>query len=182
MFDNLLMRFRLTRRWLKRKVMNSLSELITKVDQQGSFNPEDISTLHNIVKSPVVRFNEDHVLGADDSIKFYTNTSMCALGALQKKDEPGLMFGKNVDMTTNPIERPFARWYSNRASVELFVGELGAIVERQSLLGNRIVDNSGELLYPLTVDEELFFESLIYRLLKLDMMEIIMFYLSRVED
>lgn len=182
MFEKFLMRFRFTRNWLRERVKRSLGDLITKVGHQGSFTPEDITTLHNIVKSPVVQFKEETVLGVSDDIKFFTNTSMSALSALEKKDEIGLNFGKNGDITTSAIARPFTKWYSNQISVELFVSTLAPYIERQTLIEQRQVDKAGNLLFPLTIDEEQFFESLIYRLLKLDMMEIVMFYLSRVED
>lgn len=167
---------------MKQNVKKALEELMFKVDRQGAFNPEDITVLHNIVKSPVIAFKEELVLGVRDDISFYTNTSVRALGALEKIDDIALNFGKHPDMKVTREERAFSRWYSNKESVSLFVNTLGSLIEQQCLCRLQTTGVNGILENPMTEEQEALFDSLCYRLLKFDLMEILYFYLDRDLD
>lgn len=179
MFKSLLVKVGFIRRWMKRNIKKALEELMEKVDHQGAFNPEDITALHNIVKSPVVTFKEELVLGVRDDIGFYTNTSVRALSALEKMDDSTLNFGRNPDIKIAKESRPFNKWYSNKESVTLFVSTLSSVIEQQHLLYSQTPGIDGVLGNPITEQEEMLFDSLCYRLLKFDLMEILYFYMVR---
>lgn len=203
-FKSLFMRFSFIRKWVKRKTKESLFNLLEKVEHQGSLEKDDITTLHSIVKASVVSFNEELILGTTDSINFYTNTSVRALKALDKKEVISINLGKSNDLSLLPGIRRFDEWYSNQESVEEFVSMMSLRLEQQVMLNSIITKedptldkwrnnlrpirdvNTGcidfEPMFMLTEDDEDFLQSQLYRILLLDLMGILWFYMNHQSD
>lgn len=199
-FRSLFMRFSFFRNRVKRKLKETLETLHLKVETQGAFVEEDIIALHSIVNASVISFNEELVLGTMANVKFFTNTSMKAINALSKREvmTVNLAKSRDIELVSNP--RPFDEWYSNQTSVEEFVSAMALRLEQQAILYSTATKEvpDGDLLrynltpvwntdtrqidfhqlFPLTEEDSDLFESQLYRILLLDLIGILRFYVD----
>ncbi|QDH47155.1 hypothetical protein PQC07_gp046 [Aeromonas phage D3] len=182
MFEKLLMRFSFFRRRAKRKLRTTLAVLTEKINQQGAFNDDDIVTIHNIVKSPLISYDESLVLGADETIRFYSVTSNKALVALEKRPDVLSPANLNYDITANPKERPFYTWYSNQDSVRHYVDTVSEMLDAHVDTIVTEIDIKGTWRPTLTEEDQEFHDGLLYRLFLLDLLNIINFYMERQSD
>jgi len=203
-FKSLFMRFSFFKKWKMRRTKETLDTLYDKVESQGAFEEEDITTLHSIVKTSVISFNEELVSGTSDSIRFFTNTSMKAMSALVKRDVVTVNLAKSKELSLTPESRQFDEWYSNQTSVEEFVNAIALRLEQQAILYSTITEETPgsklfrynlvpiwndeircidfEQRFLLSEEDHNLFESQLYRILLLDLIGILRFYMNHQLD
>ena len=87
---------------------------------------------------------------------------------------------KNGSVALTQNTRSFSRWYSNKESIETFVGVLSVYLEKQVMLMEPVLVNGDKVVeVVMTPDEDEFLDSLLYRLALVDLVNIIDFYLER---
>lgn len=194
MFKNWLMKFSFFRKREFQKVKDQLNA-VKENFENGHFNDIFIAVLHKILKSPVVRFDEDLVLGDVRHLTTYSNTSMKLLTAFNEKEilKSNLERSKLLGMI--PHTRYFQDWYSNQESIEEFIEEMKLWMSLFLYRNNdethgesiyqvpyAFLDSNPDLRICLSEREESFMESLTSRLLMLDLVSILEFYLGVIED
>lgn len=146
----------------------------------GFFHAEFISRLHNIVNSPLIAFSEEIIYGTIKVIELRTNSSMMALKLLQKKVYSKHDLERSPSLTMTQHVGYFNQWYSNEESVKELIEGLKPYIAAHVWLNE---NPEIELLEEVDlsefgdIDPEMY-DTLLYRLLLEDLVNIISFYLE----
>lgn len=150
---------------------------------EGHFNEQYISSLHNIVNSPLMDFSEDLVTSSLGTITMYSKTSLGASKLAKKPVVSKPSLSRNTSISLSRVTGHFSDWYSNEGSVIEFVTlmklYLQADVWQNEKAGYLNQEKVNELLN--STDPEVL-DSLLYRLLLEDLVSIITFYLESKYD
>lgn len=146
----------------------------------GFFNEEFIIRLHNIVNSPLISFSEEIVSGTMYELDLRTKSSMMALQLLNKRvyNKSQLERSPLISMSIN--RGYFSQWYSNEESLVGFISGLKQYLAAQVwLIQNPEFEEPQDMDWSEygDIDPEMF-ETLLYRLLLEDLVNIISFYLE----
>lgn len=166
------------------KTRESLSLVRTNFDE-GLYSDDAVVRLHNILKSPVTSYEDDLVNGTVKRISLCTNSSMKALSILEKREVKKSNLEKSTLLKLDPEERYFSYWYSNQASVETFIStmlELTGLYTLSIASPSPVGVNGTEVQPQLDERTISFLESLTFRLLMLDTVSILEFYLESKYD
>ena len=166
----------------KRKIKQMKDDLVNiKNDFAGGFfNEEFIIRLHNIVNSPLISFSEEIVSGTMYELDLRTKSSMMALQLLNKRvyNKSQLERSPLISMSIN--RGYFSQWYSNEESLVGFISGLKQYLAAQVwLIQNPEFEEPQDMDWSEygDIDPEMF-ETLLYRLLLEDLVNIISFYLE----
>ncbi|QZA70730.1 hypothetical protein AH04_257 [Erwinia phage AH04] len=146
----------------------------------GFFNDEFLVSLHNIVNSPLIAFTEDIVYGTMKDITLRTKSSVSAYTLLEKKVFKKTELERSPLISMSMNTGYFNEWYSNEASLLNFIAILKPYLAAQIWLNN---NPEFELLEDVDlseygeIDVEMY-DTLLYRLLLEDLVNIISFYLE----
>lgn len=146
----------------------------------GFFNEKFISSLHNIVNSPLITFSDAIVADTTNQITTYTKTSVTAVRALQKP----LLRKSELERSTllSGVRQTgyFSDWYSNEESVLNLIEMLKPYLQLQAWLFKEPSYQQQEL-----IDEAIsdvinldLYDSLLYRYLLEDLVSVISFYIE----
>lgn len=153
---------------------------IKKNFSEGFFHAEFITRLHNIVNSPLIAFSEDIIYGTLKEIELRTKSSMMALKLFEKKVYAKADLERSGLLTMTQHRGYFNEWYSNEESVNKFIEGLKPYIAAHVWLNE---NPEIELLEEVDlseygdIDTEMY-ETLLYRLLLEDLVNIISFYLE----
>lgn len=181
-FDKLINKIPFFRNRRIKKIKEDLVE-IKRDFSDGFFNEQYISSLHNILNSPLMDFSDALVENAVNHIELYTKSSVSASKLAIK---PIINKSNLMKSTLISLEKKtcyFTKWYSNEQSILEFVDLMKQCVQAsvwQS--GDRDLHSHiqiDELINRLDQD---FLDSLLYRLLLEDLVSIITFYLESKYD
>lgn len=195
MFKKLLMKFSFFRKREVRRVLDIL-EGVKDNFESGHFNGVFIMALHKILKSPVLRFDEYLVTHEVRHLTTYTNTSMKAVEGFKQKESKKSNLERSKLININPVKRYFQDWYSNQESIEEFISEMEMWLSLYLYRNDDPAGGTSNYIAPyqyldfageearlvLSLKEEDFMESLTSRLLMLDLVYILEFYLGAIED
>lgn len=166
----------------KREIKQMKGDLVNiKNDFAGGFfNEEFITRLHNIVNSPLISFSEEIVSGTMYEIDLRTKSSMMALQLLNKRvyNKSQLERSPLISMSIN--RNYFSQWYSNEETLVEFISGLRQYLAAQVwLIQNPEFEEPQDMDWSEygDIDPEMF-ETLLYRLLLEDLVNIISFYLE----
>lgn len=166
----------------KREIKQMKGDLVNiKNDFAGGFfNEEFITRLHNIVNSPLISFSEEIVSGTMHEIDLRTKSSMMALQLLNKRvyNKSQLERSPLISMSIN--RNYFSQWYSNEETLVEFISGLRQYLAAQVwLIQNPEFEEPQDMDWSEygDIDPEMF-ETLLYRLLLEDLVNIISFYLE----
>lgn len=166
----------------KREIKQMKDDLVNiKNDFAGGFfNEEFIIRLHNIVNSPLISFSEEIVSGTMYELDLRTKSSMMALQLLNKRvyNKSQLERSPLISMSIN--RGYFSQWYSNEESLVGFISGLKQYLAAQVwLIQNPEFEEPQDMDWSEygDIDPEMF-ETLLYRLLLEDLVNIISFYLE----
>lgn len=146
----------------------------------GFFNEKYISSLHNIVNSPLIAFSDDIVNGTLKRITTYTKTSVKAVKALEKPVYKKSELERSLLLSSNRQTGYFSDWYSNEESVLNLIGMLKPYLQVQAwLFHNPSFDQQEQIDEAIgdTIDLDLY-DTLLYRYLLEDLVSIISFYIE----
>lgn len=183
-FDKLLNKIPFFRNRHIKKIKRELEEI--KVDfADGFFNDKYIACLHNILNTSLIDFSEEFVEGSLSSISLHTNSSLGAVKLLEKGVTKKSVLERSPLISMTMSNDYFSDWYSNEYSVKEFVDSMKIYLNVQAIqAANPNADfNTQEkvdaLLSSLNPDV---LDSLLYRLLLSDLVNIITFYLESKYD
>lgn len=165
----------------KRRINKIRKELdaIEKDFADGFFNDKYIISLHNILNTGLIKFSDTFVGDSLNKISTYSKTSQSALKLIEKGVYKKSVIERSplISMVKETVY--FTDWYSNEDSVT----ELLQVLLRASMIN--IAQNSelgidSHLAVSDYVSEKdnVFIESLLYRLLLEDLVTITKFYLE----
>ena len=178
-FKKLLAKIPFIRKRMIKSIRVKLTEILEDFDS-GAFNDIYVKALQSILKSPVIDFNEELVLGSINPIKTFSNSSAALVLSIEKKEVKKSVMMKNGSVALTQNTRSFSRWYSNKESIETFVGVISVCLEKQVMLMEPVLVNGDKVVeVVMTPDEDEFLDSLLYRLALVDLVNIIDFYLER---
>lgn len=146
----------------------------------GFFNEEFIVRLHNIVNSPLISFSEEIVSGTMYEIDLRTKSSMMALQLLNKRVYNKSQLERSPLLSMSLNRNYFSQWYSNEETLVEFIGGLKQYLTVQVwLIQNPEFEEPQDMDWSEygDIDPEMF-ETLLYRLLLEDLVNIISFYLE----
>lgn len=146
----------------------------------GYFNDQYVAVLHSIVNNPLVTFSEGFDNKFIGTLELRTKTSERALKLFNNKiyTRVSLEKSSNINMEMKTIY--FSEWYSNEDSVNNFIESIKPYIALQAVLSKNPNYESQERIDQLTygnLDME-FFDTLLYRLLLEDIVNIVSFYLE----
>lgn len=147
---------------------------------EGFFHAEFVRRLHNIVNSPLIAFSEEIIYGTLKEITLRTKSSMMALKLLEKKVYTKGDLERSSLLSMTQHRGYFNEWYSNEESVLGFIGGLKPYIAAHVWLNE---NPEIELLEEVDlsdfgdIDTEMY-DTLLYRLLLEDLVNIISFYLE----
>lgn len=147
---------------------------------EGFFHAEFIARLHNIVNSPLIAFSEDIIHGTLKEIELRTKSSIMALKLFDKKMYTKGELERSNLLTMTQHRGYFNEWYSNEESVIKFIEGLKPYIAAQVWLNeNPEIENLEEIDLSEygEIDAEMY-ETLLYRFLLEDLVNIISFYLE----
>lgn len=180
-FEMLLSKIPFIRKRMIKSVRSKLAEILEDFDT-GAFNDIYVKALQSILKSPVIDFNEELVLGSLNPITTFSNSSAALVLSIEKKEVKKSVMIKNGSVGTTQNTRVFSRWYSNKESIETFIGTISVYLEKQVMLMEPVLVNGDKVVeVVLTPDEDEFLDSLLYRLALVDLVNIVDFYLEEQE-
>lgn len=180
-FEMLLSKIPFIRKRMIKSVRSKLAEILEDFDT-GAFNDIYVKALQSILKSPVIDFNEELVLGSLNPITTFSNSSAALVLSIEKKEVKKSVMIKNGSVGTTQNTRVFSRWYSNKESIETFIGTISVYLEKQVMLMEPVLVNGDKVVeVALTPDEDEFLDSLLYRLALVDLVNIVDFYLEEQE-
>lgn len=168
----------------KREILKLKKQLdLIKDDFTGGyFNNKYIVALHNILKSPVVSFKDDLGYGSLKLIQVHSKSSSVALKKLKRLDSTIDTTSPDPSIVSKQITKYFTLWYSSEESVTEFFQYIQHFLQIQIAIEDENIPTGfdGNPLVRVVVDEkeELFLESLLYRLLLVDATFILDFYLE----
>ena len=180
-FKKLLAKIPFIRKRMIKSIRVKLTEILEDFDS-GAFNDIYVKALQSILKSPVINFNEELVLGSINPIKTFSNSSAALVLSIEKKEVKKSVMVKNGSVALTQNTRSFSRWYSNKESIETFVGVISVYLEKQVMLMEPVLVNGDKVVeVVMTPDEDEFLDSLLYRLALVDLVNIVDFYLEEQE-
>ena len=180
-FEKLLSKIPFIRKLMIKSVRSKLAEILEDFDT-GAFNDIYVKALQSILKSPVIDFNEELVLGSLNPITTFSNSSAALVLSIEKKEVKKSVMIKNGLVGATQNTRVFSRWYSNKESIKTFIGTISVYLEKQVMLMDPVLVNGDKVVeVVLTPDEDEFLDSLLYRLALVDLVNIVDFYLEEQE-
>ena len=180
-FKKLLAKIPFIRKRMIKSIRVKLTEILEDFDS-GAFNDIYVKALQSILKSPVIDFNEELVLGSLNPITTFSNSSAALVLSIEKKEVKKSVMVKNGSVALTQNTRVFSRWYSNKESVETFIGTISVYLEKQVMLMEPVLVNGDKVVeVVLTPEEDEFLDSLLYRLALVDLVNIVDFYLEEQE-
>lgn len=146
----------------------------------GFFNEKFISSLHNIVNSPLIAFSDEIVTGTTKQITTYTKTSVMAVRALEKPLLKKSELERSVFLSGTRQTGYFSDWYSNEESVLNLIEMLKPYLQLQAWLFKEPSFKQQELIDEAITDviNLDLYESLLYRYLLEDLVSVISFYIE----
>lgn len=178
-FKKLLAKIPFVRNKMIQSIRIKLAEILDDFDN-GAFNDIYIKALQSILKSPVIDFNEEFVLGDINPIKTFSNSSNGLVSSITRREIKKSVMVKSGFVSLSQNTRSFSRWYSNKESVEEFVGLISMYLNKQVAMMEPILVNGDKIIeVVMTPEEDEFLDSLLYRLSLIDLVTVLDFYLER---
>lgn len=183
-FERLLNKIPFFRNRRIKKIKKDLAEIKMDFDD-GFFNDKYINSLHNILNSSLIEFSEDLIEGTLNDIRTYTKSSLSAVKLIEKGVVKKSTLERDPTISMVETSRYFSDWYSNEDSVMEFVSLMREYVHVQ--VQQQAIPDGGlaAVLHVEKLTDSLnpdILDSLLYRLLLLDLVSVITFYLERKYD
>ncbi len=181
-FDKLLNKIPFFR---KRKVNKIRKELVEIRNDfaDGFFNDKYIISLHNILNSALVSFSGDLVNDSLNRITTYTKTSMNALKLIEKGDFKKSVLERSKLLNMKAEEGYFSEWYSHEESVIELISVMERVLQINVCQIKNLDVHGHELIGQYVSEKDLeLIESLLYRLLLEDVVNLTIFYLESKYD
>lgn len=181
-FSKLLNKIPFFRKRNIKKIQNELAEIKSDfVD--GFFNDKYIISLHNILNTGLIEFSEGLVHDTLNKITLYSKTSQSAVAFLAKGDFKKSSLERSKLVNINGETDYFSNWYSNEESVNDLISVMRRVLQIQVCQINDLDVNDHEFISEHVSEKDLeFIESLLYRLLLVDTVNLSIFYLERKYD
>lgn len=162
------------------KIKRDLAEIQADFDE-GFFNDRYIVSLHNILNSPLIDFSDHLVNKSLDEFTAYTKSSVSALKLIEKPELRKTRLEKSNIISLTQETDYFSNWYSNEESVREFISRMSSYIVAQVWLMkvNPDYETQEKIDHLITELDNEVFDSLIYRLLLVDLLAVISFYIER---
>ncbi|EBY9763895.1 hypothetical protein D5W64_12350 [Salmonella enterica subsp. enterica serovar Saintpaul] len=181
-FDKLLNKIPFFRKRRVKKMKEQLTA-IRKDFKEGHYNDVYISSLHNILNSPLVSFSDDLVRTSLGSVEVYSKSSM---GAFKLVNDPIISRPtlERSNLIGLELKKKFVtEWYSNESSLTDFVNIMKLyLLMHTKMFANVDVKTHNEMSVIAAAVEPDFLDSLLYRLLLSDLANITTFYIESKYD
>lgn len=149
----------------------------------GFFNDKFIISLHNILNTGLIDFSGDLVDDSLNKITTYSKTSYNALALINKGDFKKTTLERSKLMYMNGETHYFSNWYSNEDSVNELISAMRRALQIHACQIKGLDMNSHEFIGQYVSESDLeFIESLLYRLLLIDVVSLSIFYLESKYD
>lgn len=169
----------------KRNVEKIRKELVEIKNDfaDGFFNDNFIISLHNILNTGLIDFSGDLVDDSLGKITTYSKTSYNAVTLINKGDFKKTTLERSKLMYMNGETNYFSNWYSHEDSVNDLISAMRRSLQIHVCQIKGLDVNSHEFIGQYVSESDLeFIESLLYRLLLIDVVSLSIFYLESKYD
>lgn len=181
-FDKLLNKIPFFRNRRIKKIKEQLT-VIRNDFKEGHFNDVYISSLHNILNSSLVSFSDDLVRTSLGSVEMFSKSSTGAAKLVNDPiiSRPTLEKSNLIGMELK--KKYVSEWYSNEDSLVDFVNVMKLyLLVHTKLMNNLDIQTHNEISTVGAITEPDFLDSLLYRLLLSDLVNITTFYVESKYD
>lgn len=169
----------------KRNVKKIRKELVDIKNDfaDGFFNDKYIISLHNILNSGLIEFSGDLVNSSLNKIATYSKTSQGAVTLINKGDFKKTTLERSKLININENTDFFSNWYSHEESVNELISAMRRVLQIHVCQIKNLDVNGHEFIGQYVSESDLeFIESLLYRLLLIDVTSLSIFYLESKYD
>lgn len=169
----------------KRNIKKIRKELVDIKNDfvDGFFNDKFIISLHNILNSGLIEFSGHLVDNSLGKISTYSKTSQNAVMLINKGDFKKTTLERSKLMNMNSNTDYFSNWYSHEDSVIELISAMRRALQIHTCQIKGLDMNSHEFIGQYVSESDLeLIESLLYRLLLIDVVSLSIFYLESKYD
>lgn len=151
--------------------------------KEGHFNDVYISSLHNILNNPLVSFSEELIRLSLGSVEMYSKSSSGASKLVSKPIISRPTLEKSTIISLEAKNKYVSEWYSNEQTLLEFVETMKLYLLIQCKMFHQVDTKTHEELNQLgTGTDPDFLDSVLYRLLLSDLVNITTFYVESKYD
>lgn len=172
--------------FFRNRRIKKLKEQLAAIEidfKEGHYNDVYINTLHNILNNPLVSFSEDLIRLSLGSVEMFSKSSAGAAKLVNKPIISRPTLEKSTIISLEAKHKYVSEWYSNEQSLLEFIETMKLYLLLHSKVLQQVDVRTHEELNQIGVNTNPdFLDSVLYRLLLTDLVNITTFYVESKYD